>query len=163
MCRDYFRKYGVLGALLAYSSIFTCLPSVVLSAKGRYAQPPLGRFEAGKPAIEAIRDVLVQDEWVMVLGGDRESNTFIYKFRADGHYKETLDQSDVLIHLSGTWKLTAGPENSVHLLLDSEKPLYLLPADTVIEYDAVKDQVVISGKNVVGKQPLSRRKADATK
>ncbi len=82
----------------------------------------------------------------------------VYRFLATGEYHKDIESDYVSPTEIGRWKLSLGDGGHVHLLLDSpqDQP-YWLGCDSIIEYDAKGDRLLISGPGYVGKQPLSRR------
>ena len=105
-----------------------------------------------------LQEIIIQDAWVKTLGAGPMTERIVYRFLPTGEYRKDTESDYESPTETGRWKLSLDDQGRVHLLLTSpqDQP-YWLGSDSIIEYDADGDSLLISGPRYVGKPPLSRR------
>jgi hypothetical protein len=139
---------------IAATIVAAAIPLAALSARplaGDTTRPTSG--EAPDERLEALRQIIVKGAWVRALGDSRQAERYIYRFKQDGNYVNSL-RSDVDVTFRGTWRLEFQHDGLIHLTMDGPKKTYWLPPDSIVEYDPKLDALVLSGPSYVGRIPL---------
>jgi len=113
----------------------------------RQESPPAQTNEA-----TVLTRALIKDNWAKILGHD----ALIYDFAEDGTFTRIHKSDFNAPPKSGTWKLLQDDHGRWHLLLSGQGAGDWLGEDSIVEYDAKADKLMVSGGNYVGRIPLVR-------